>query len=814
MARRGRGLAETARGRESLRTLVVAAATAVGATGAALARLSDTQQTLELVAVTGLSEGAIERWRVQSVEDDSPLAEAVRTLQPVYARGGLLPGELSTGSAVAVPLTVEGHPIGVLGLDYSAARVFGDEERERFESLAASAAGALDRTLRSEAGERAGHLHELAARLAALRTREELAEAIVVEGAAALGAGAASLGVLDPDRRELRLVAAHGYPDEVLALFDPLPLDFAAPLTDAVRTGDLIMIESPEALDESYPDVRERRGAPADRAMVAIPLAVGGVPFGALAFGFAAERLFDDDTCAFMLALARLAAQALDHVEAARLHDRTSRLQAVTAELARSVTQADVARVIIDEAVAALGAIGGRVAVVEPVGGTLATIAVSGYPDGFLERLRVADEDVLMPVAVAGSSGDPVLIPSLGDARSEWPVAAREFGALGHRAAAAVPLRSHQGVIGAVAFTWREEQPFDREDVSFLVVLAGLCSEALERARLYEASEQARTRLRHVLDRLGEAVIQVDAQLRVTYANKEAVQLFGDPALAGTTLPDLWPELGLRDLVRSQLAGAAQPVDERTPLVDGRTMEVTAMVEDGEAILVLRDVSRRERQERAEREFVANAAHELRTPLAAIATAADALERGAKDLPAERDFYIAGIVSEIDRLVRLSDALLLLARVQADPGMMRRERVELEPIITDVAARLEVRPGVRVVVKCTGEAIRGEQALVEGALANLTRNASRHTTSGSITLSSRLAGDRVVIEVADTGTGMADDVRERAPARFFRGGERSRDGFGLGLAIAQEMVKALDGELTISSRRGGGTVVKLTLGAA
>ena len=610
-------------------------------------------------------------------------------------------------------------------------------------------------------------------------------------------------------------MAAHGYPDEALALFDPLPLDFAAPLTDAVRTGDLIMVESPAALDESYPD---RAGAPRRAGRPGRGRASArrrrARRSARSRFSFAAERLFDDDACAFMLALARLSAQALDRVEAARLHDRTSRLQAVTAELARAVTQADVARVIIDEAVAALGAIGGRVAVVDPVGGTLATIAVSGYPDGLLERLRAADEDVLMPVAVAGSRGDPVLIPSLADARAEWPVAAREFGALGHRAAAAVPLRSHQGVIGAVAFTWREEQRFDGEDVSFLGVLAGLCSEALERARLYEASERSRTRLRHVLDRLGEAVIQVDSRAASDVREQGGRGALRRPGARGDASPG--PLAGARAARPRalQLGGAAQPVDERTPLVDGRTMEVTAMVEDGEAILVLRDVSRRERQERAEREFVANAAHELRTPLAAIATAADALERGAKDLPAERDFYIAGIVSEIDRLVRLSDALLLLARVQADPGMMRRERVELEPIITDVAARLEVRPGVRVVVKCTGEAIRGEQALVEGALANLTRNASRHTTSGSITLSSRPAGDRVVIEVADTGTGMADDVRERAPARFFRGGERSRDGFGLGLAIAQEMVKALDGELEISSRRGGGTVVKLTLGAA
>ncbi|HKI93339.1 MAG TPA: GAF domain-containing protein, partial [Gaiellaceae bacterium] len=577
---------------------MVAAASATGATGAALARLTDSEQKLELVAVTGISETAVERWRLQWVGDESPLAEAVRSLQPTFARGGLLPGELDTGSAVALPLTVEGHPVGVLGLDYAAARTFDDVERERFESLAASAAGAFDRVFRNETGTRARYLHELASQLAVLRTRDELAESIVLAGAAALGASAASLAMLDVERQELRVLAAHGYSEETRALFDPLPLAFEAPLTDAVRTGELIMLEAPEELDASYPDVPGRRGAPTERAVVAIPLAVGGVPFGALSFSFAGRRLFDDDTCAFMLALSRLCAQALDRVEAARLHDRTARLQVVAAELVRTVTQADVAQVIVHEGLAALGAIGGRIAVVDPVTDTLATIAVAGYPDGLLEELRDAGEESLMPVAAVCISGEPLLISSLDEVRSEWPVAAREFGKLGHRAAAAVPLRSHHGIIGAIAFTWAEEQPFRDEDVSFLGALAGLCTESLERSRLYEASERSRTRLRHVLDRLGEAVIEVDSELTVTYANEEGCHLFGDRALVGKILPDLWPEVGLRDLARFQLDETAEPIDERTPLADGRTLEVTAMHEDGEAIIVLRDVSRRERQER------------------------------------------------------------------------------------------------------------------------------------------------------------------------------------------------------------------------
>jgi signal transduction histidine kinase len=161
----------------------------------------------------------------------------------------------------------------------------------------------------------------------------------------------------------------------------------------------------------------------------------------------------------------------------------------------------------------------------------------------------------------------------------------------------------------------------------------------------------------------------------------------------------------------------------------------------------------------------------------------------------------------------LSDALLLLARAQADPQVLRHERIELEPLLTDVAARLEARPGVRVVVDCDDAVILGERALLDGALTNVARNASRHTNSGTISLSCRVVGTRVVIEISDTGVGMSEEVRARAADRFFRGEQRNRDGFGLGLPLAQEMVRALEGELEILSRHRGGTTIKITLDA-
>jgi signal transduction histidine kinase len=795
-------------------SLAAAAAAAAGADGAVLARLSAEEQQLELIGVAGMSEKSIRVWRRQPLSGDSALAEAVRAGRTVHASGALLPGDRTIGSGVAIPLVASGRLLGALGLDYAAVRTFDDADRIRLEALGRQTAEAFDSLEHDVFHDLVGRLHDLTEALAASHSRRDIADVIVAQGIGALGAIAGSVVLLEAQSDRLRIVASHGYPGELVAAFDALPLDFPAAIADVVRTGAAVVLESPEEFDERYPEVRAVRGRPAEHAAVALPLVAGDEPFGVLAFSFPGTRVFDHDERGFLLALSRLCAQALDSANQALLYDRTARLQAVTAQLGKALTPGDVGRTVIDEAFSALGACGGRVVLRDPATGVATTIAIAGYPADFDGGLRGADNGPIMPLEAAILRNETVLVESLTTARDEWPLAAAVLARHGNPAVAAVPLCSRGDVIGAIGFVWSEERRFLEEDVSFLGALAGVCAQALDRALLYDDSERIRDRLRHLLDHLGEAVIAVDSGLRVTYANEEAAQIFGGGPHVGRLLPDRWPELALRGIVKSQLTVDSEPVDERVTLSDGRTFEVVAMPDAGGATLVLRDISRWERQERAEREFVANAAHELRTPLAAIAAAADALQRGAKDMPSERDYYIGGVVSEVDRLVRLSESLLLLARAQADPQVLRRERIELEPLLTDVAARLEVRPGVRVVVDCDDSAILGERALLDGALTNVARNASRHTKVGTISLSCRAVGTRVVIEIADTGVGMSEEVRARAADRFFRGVQRNRDGFGLGLAMAQEMVHAVEGELEIVSRRGGGTTIKITLDAA
>jgi two-component system phosphate regulon sensor histidine kinase PhoR len=355
-------------------------------------------------------------------------------------------------------------------------------------------------------------------------------------------------------------------------------------------------------------------------------------------------------------------------------------------------------------------------------------------------------------------------------------------------------------------------------------LLAGELEErALEQARVeaqLRAEEESRRRLRLLLERLHEGVVAVDRRLRVDFANTEALRVLAPARLQeGRRLPDPWPELSLVEVTRGLFAPDAALVDRLLHLPDAdRTISVVGIPakQMEVALLVIVDVSQRERRERAEQEFVANAAHELRTPLAAIAGAVDVLQGGAKDVPEERDRFLAHIERETARLGRLARALLLLARTQTLESRPSAEVVALGPLLAEAARSIAPLRGVEIEVDCGDHlAALANRDLAAQALATVAANAAKYTYAGQIRFAARRLDDaRVVLEVTDTGPGVAARDRELVLGRFYRVGERGGDGFGLGLAIAEQAVKAIGGSLELDEAAGGGTAVRLVLPGA
>jgi signal transduction histidine kinase len=321
--------------------------------------------------------------------------------------------------------------------------------------------------------------------------------------------------------------------------------------------------------------------------------------------------------------------------------------------------------------------------------------------------------------------------------------------------------------------------------------------------------------LRRLLGRLPVGIVSVAQDLTVEFVNP-AARVFVEGARVGDLLPDPFQDFSLRKFAR-RLFTATPPVRRVVETETSRILELDGIPGSGAetALLLVQDVTARERRRRAEHEFAANAAHELRTPIAGITSALDVLSSGAKEIPADRDRFLGHIERETERLARLVAALLLLARIQTGQEQPSLRLVDAAPLLEDIAAELKPQKGVVVRVDCSARvAMLTDADLLRQAVWNLATNAVTHTLSGEIRLLGRDLGRIAEIEVRDTGVGIPPDVRPLVFDRFYRAQRRVDGGFGLGLPLSQEIARALGGSLILDSEPGMGTRVRVHIPSA
>ncbi len=174
------------------------------------------------------------------------------------------------------------------------------------------------RVAAESAAARTERLQAITAALSNAHTPEEVGSVVIREGAPALGAFSGSLGLLLPGGTHLRFVDTSGFPSEVADVFRTVAMDAALPGPHAVRTGETLWMEDPDALASAFADLSGLVAQSGARAGIALPLRTDGDVFGVLLFSFRAPEAFTAERRAFAETLARLAAQALDR---ARLYD-------------------------------------------------------------------------------------------------------------------------------------------------------------------------------------------------------------------------------------------------------------------------------------------------------------------------------------------------------------------------------------------------------------------------------------------------------------------------------------------------------------
>jgi two-component system OmpR family sensor kinase len=293
--------------------------------------------------------------------------------------------------------------------------------------------------------------------------------------------------------------------------------------------------------------------------------------------------------------------------------------------------------------------------------------------------------------------------------------------------------------------------------------------------------------------------------------------------LAGTRLVNI----GLRPLTAVDTAASGisdsdlhrrVPVESSATEVGRLATTINMMLERLEAAFVQResDVAALQESEARMRRFVADASHELRTPIAATAAYAELFDRGARDHPDDLERAMSGIRSETRRMAALVEDLLLLA--QLDEGRpLERRPVDLVDVVVDAvdAARavaedhpvhLHIADAARVI---------GDELRLRQVVDNLLANVRTHTPTGtSCTLELANGDGNVTITMSDDGPGMDPADAARAFDRFHRADSsrtRASGGTGLGLAIVAAIVNAHHGEVTMHSDIGRGTTVTIRL---
>lgn len=346
-----------------------------------------------------------------------------------------------------------------------------------------------------------------------------------------------------------------------------------------------------------------------------------------------------------------------------------------------------------------------------------------------------------------------------------------------------------------------------------------------ELRRLRELGEK-REAMRRCLEFLSEGVVLLGPRDEVLYVNPAALGL-----LASNYRPQGGARPPLADLTSApellSFVAETEPSASRRQVVEidrgeeqrGATLELT-LAEAGMArrLLVLRDVKADEQVDRKRQDFVANASHELKTPIAALIGLLDLVDLVPEEKRAE---LLERARRNAHGLANMTEDLLALARAEAGDWQPSPRQVDLDQEVDRVLEPLREAAnakGLKLKAQLSPRAreIWLDPFALRTILQNLVGNGITYTEAGQVTLVADVTPDdtRLLLEVSDTGPGIDPEIQPRIFERFFRGDvahSREVGGTGLGLSIVRHLVRRVGGRLSLHSVPGEGSTFRVEL---
>lgn len=381
--------------------------------------------------------------------------------------------------------------------------------------------------------------------------------------------------------------------------------------------------------------------------------------------------------------------------------------------------------------------------------------------------------------------------------------------------------------------------PAERADDELASLAAAFNQAAAQLDRTLQSLSGERHRSSAILRSMVEGVAVIDANEKIVFSNRAFSNILNldTSAIEGRPVIEVLRNSDLLGMIRRALKGEeGLSTDVTVGIVQQRSFTVTATPvkplngvpadpafapsvslppeKPSGAVLVLHDVTELRRLERVRQDFVANVSHEFKTPLTAIQGFAETLLSGAIDDPQNNRRFLEIIREHANRLARLTDDLLKLARIEAGKLELEFSPVGITELVEScsettllkasrkqIALEIEVPPAL--------PALRGDASLLHEVLQNLLDNAVQYSGAGGrICVNASVHGREAVISVSDTGIGIPLAAQERIFERFYRvDAARSREagGTGLGLSIARHIVEAHGGRIWVDSEVGAGS---------
>lgn len=339
-------------------------------------------------------------------------------------------------------------------------------------------------------------------------------------------------------------------------------------------------------------------------------------------------------------------------------------------------------------------------------------------------------------------------------------------------------------------------------------------------AQMTTAAE-GQSRLAAALNSSVDPVSALDSEGRILFANLAFEEAFDQrlDEVAGRPFAHVLADKDVVDAIRASREQGLRRINViEKPGHRFYQVVTTPIAGGGEwaVLIVFHDLTDVQRTDQIRRDFVANVSHELRTPLAALKSVVETLADGALEDESVAREFLRRADGEVDRLVQLVEELLELSRIESGDQPLVLRDTDVASLLSEVAERLRpqaarARQSLNLDLSPELGSVSLDSARIERAVLNLLHNAIKFTPAeGEVTLSARREDASLLIEVRDTGVGIAQSDLSRIFERFYKADHsRASGGSGLGLALVKHAVEAHGGSVSVESQQPRGSVFSL-----